>query len=242
MDMALALEKSDPGRAAFHLGQVDLLTPIVKAYFADQAFRITELAIQTYGGAGYVQDNPVEQYCRDAKIFSIYEGTNHIQALDLVARKLPQHGGENFRAFVDQIQTFIVAAEHIPAIAGEVAKLREATEALQSASSALMNFFLGGKLDQLTLVANWFLESMGEIAIAHLLLDAARVAEQCRASEADADSEPPPDDMDFYAGKVMAAKFFVHRVLPLTVARLQMLASDDRSALDIPDRGFSTEW
>jgi hypothetical protein len=105
-----------------------------------------------------------------------------------------------------------------------------------------MNFFLGGKLDQVTLVANWFLESMGEIAIAHLLLDAARVAEQCRAIEADADSEPPPDDMDFYAGKVMAAKFFVHRVLPLTVARLQMLASDDRSALDIPDRGFSTEW
>ncbi len=242
MDMALALERSDPGRAAFHMGQVDLLTPIVKAYCSDQAFRITELAIQTYGGAGYVQDHPVEQYCRDAKIFSIYEGTNHIQALDLVARKLHQHGGENFRAFIDEIQTFVVAQEHTPGLATEVARLREALQALQDASSSLMSFFLDGKLDQVTLVANWFLESMGEVAIAHLLLDAARVAEERRASEADSDGEPTAEDMDFYAGKVMAAKFFVHRVLPVTVARLRMLASDDRSALDIPDRGFSTEW
>src|SRR4029453_19272368 len=80
-DLALALEKSDPAKAQFHQGQVDLLTPIVKAYCADQAFRIAELAIQTYGGAGFVMDHPVEQYCRDAKIFSIYEGTNHIQAV-----------------------------------------------------------------------------------------------------------------------------------------------------------------
>lgn len=242
MDMALALESTDPGRAAQHMGQVDLLTPIVKAYCADQAFRITELAIQTYGGAGYVQDNPVEQYCRDAKIFSIYEGTNHIQALDLVARKLHQHGGENFRAFLDEIQRFAAAHEHTPGLAPDVGKLREAADALQHAASALMAFFLDGKLDQVTLVGNWFLEAMAEVAIAYLLLDAARVAEQARASEADEDGEPTPEDRDFYAGKVMAAKFFVHRFLPLASARLQMLASDDRSALDIPDIGFSTAW
>jgi len=87
-DLAAALQATDEGRAAYHEGQADLLTPIVKAYCADQAFRIAELAIQVYGGAGYVEDHPVEQYLRDAKIFSIYEGTNHIQALDLVARKL----------------------------------------------------------------------------------------------------------------------------------------------------------
>lgn len=242
MDLALALESSDPGRAAQHMGQVDLLTPIVKAYCADQAFRITELAIQTYGGAGYVQDNPVEQYCRDAKIFSIYEGTNHIQALDLVARKLHQHGGENFRAFLDEVQGFIAAQEHNPGLAQDMARLREAVVALQQAASALMTFFLDGKLDQVTLVANWFLEGMAEVAIAHLLLEAARVAENERASEADRDGEPSPEEMDFYAGKILAAKFFVHRILPLTVARLQMLSGDDRSALDMPDLGFSTVW
>ena len=87
-DLARALADSDPGAAAHHEGQVDLLTPVVKAYSSDQAFRIAEMAVQIYGGAGFVEDHPAEQYLRDAKIFSIYEGTNHIQALDLVSRKL----------------------------------------------------------------------------------------------------------------------------------------------------------
>ena len=107
---ARAPRRSTSRRRIYHQGQVDLLTPIVKAYCSDQAFRVAELAIQTYGGAGYVQDNPVEQYCRDAKIFSIYEGTNHIQALDLVARKLQQHGGENFTAFLSEIDEFVDGA------------------------------------------------------------------------------------------------------------------------------------
>ncbi|HEY8078544.1 MAG TPA: acyl-CoA dehydrogenase family protein, partial [Labilithrix sp.] len=85
----------DEAKVAYHQGQVDLLVPLVKAYGSDQGFRVCEMAIQTYGGAGYTRDYPVEQYCRDAKIFSIYEGTNHIQAMDLVGRKLGQAGGAN---------------------------------------------------------------------------------------------------------------------------------------------------
>jgi hypothetical protein len=90
-------------RLAYHQGQVDLLVPLVKAYGSDQGFRVCETAIQTYGGAGYTRDYPVEQYCRDAKIFSIYEGTNHIQAMDLVGRKLGQAGGANLQAFLGDI-------------------------------------------------------------------------------------------------------------------------------------------
>ena len=85
-----ALRGKDEAKAAYHQGQVDLLVPLVKAYGSDQGFRVCETAIQTYGGVGYTKDFPVEQYCRDAKIFSIYEGTNHIQAMDLVGRKLGQ--------------------------------------------------------------------------------------------------------------------------------------------------------
>ena len=73
--------------------------PLLKAYGSDQAFQICATAIQVYGGAGYLKDWPVEQYCRDSKIFSIYEGTNHIQAMDLVGRKLMQRGGANVQAF-----------------------------------------------------------------------------------------------------------------------------------------------
>src|SRR5690606_26325111 len=86
-DKVRVLAGKDDASEAYHQGQVNLLTPLVKAYGSDQAFRICEKAIQVYGGAGFLKDHPVEQYCRDAKIFSIYEGTNAIQSLDLVGRK-----------------------------------------------------------------------------------------------------------------------------------------------------------
>src|SRR5207302_9798556 len=108
-DAAIALAGKDDAKVAYHQGQVDLLVPLVKAYGSDQGFRICETAIQTYGGAGYTRDYPVEQYCRDAKIFSIYEGTNHIQAMDLVGRKLTQSGGANLQAFGADVGKFVAA-------------------------------------------------------------------------------------------------------------------------------------
>jgi len=242
-DLASALAKSDPGKARRHEGQVDLLTPILKSYCSDQAFRICEMAVQTYGGAGYVQDNPVEQYCRDAKIFSIYEGTNHIQALDLVARKLNQHGGENFRAFLEEVKQFVNEHSTQPGIGAEVRALGEATDALERAAYSLMEFFMSGKIDQVTLVANSFLEVMAEVTIAYLLLDAALVAEiQRDAEEEELEEETPRQDFDFYTGKVMAAKFFVNRLLPAVHAKVGTILADDRSALDMPDTGFSTVY
>src|SRR5260370_37883890 len=96
LDRASQLAGTDDEKAAYHRGQVELLTPLVKSYASDEAFRICGQAIQIYGGAGYLKDHPVEQYCRDSKIFSIYEGTNHIQAMDLVGRKMAQAGGLQF--------------------------------------------------------------------------------------------------------------------------------------------------
>src|SRR5690606_15033284 len=94
-DRAKALAGKDDESAAYHNGQVELLTPLVKAYSSEEAFRITDLAIQVHGGSGYIADYPVEQACRDSKVFTIYEGTTHIQALDLVGRKLGQAGGKH---------------------------------------------------------------------------------------------------------------------------------------------------
>jgi hypothetical protein len=236
-DLAHALSPTDAGKAEHHEGQVDLLTPIVKAYAADQAFRIAELAIQIHGGAGYVEDHPVEQYCRDAKIFSIYEGTNHIQALDLVARKLQSRGGENFAAFLREINAFVTEHAARPGIAAEVGALGEAAAALERAVGALLEFFMSGKLDQVTLVANAFLEIMAEVTLAHLLLEAAIVAEARLRHEEDEQSQ---EEFDFYRGKVMAAKYFVNYVLPGVHAKVGAIVGGDRSALDIPDGGFAT--
>jgi|RhiMetdeSRZDD1v2_1073273.scaffolds.fasta_scaffold29796_3 alkylation response protein AidB-like acyl-CoA dehydrogenase len=235
-DLALALAESDEAEATRHAGQVNLLTPVVKAYGADQAFRIAEMAIQIHGGAGFVEDHPVEQYLRDAKIFSIYEGTNHIQALDLVSRKLGARGGADLADFLKEIGEFVTQHAGRSGLAAEVAALGEASSALQRAAGALLEFFMGGKVDQVTLVANAFLETLAEVAVSHLLLDAAVVAEGRLRRDED---ELSAEDVAFYRGKVMAAKHYVNYVLSNVHARVAAMVGGDRSALDIPDAGFA---
>ncbi len=238
LDLATALQEKDPDRAMYHQGRVDLLTPIVKAYCSDQAFRLSELAMQVYGGAGYVVDNPVEQYLRDSKIFSIYEGTNHIQALDLVVRKLRGHQGEDLNNYVGDLGGFVEAHSADPALGKEVQALGAAAQALQEAGNATVEYMMTSKLDQFTLCATPFLEAMAEITVANLLLEAGVLAEQKRTQ----DEGQSQEEFDFYAGKVMSAKFFVNFVLPGAVAKCKAIQSGDRSALDIPDAGFSTAW
>ncbi len=237
-DLSLALAEKDPDTANYHKGQVDLLTPIVKAYCSDQGFRVCELAVQVYGGAGYVQDNPVEQYLRDSKIFSIYEGTNHIQALDLVVRKLRGRKGQDLVDFTSNMTEFIQTNANDPGIGAEVRALGAAAQGLQEAGASIMEYMMSGKLDQLTLCATPFLEAMSEITVGHLLLEAALIAEECRTQNDDQSQE----DFDFYAGRVMSAKFFANFILPTVHAKVAAIKSADRSALDIPDRGFSTAW
>jgi hypothetical protein len=110
--------------------------------------------------------------------------------------------------------------------------LGEAASALQRAAGALMEFFMGGHLDQVTLVASPFLEALAEVAVAHLLLEAAVIA------EGKLGVAKTPDDVDFFRGKVLAAKYFVHYVLPQTHARVNAIVAGDRSPLEIDDRGF----
>ena len=236
-DLARALTDSDAGTAARHEGQVDLLTPVVKAYSSDQGFRVAEMAVQIYGGAGFVEDHPAEQYLRDAKIFSIYEGTNHIQALDLVSRKLGARGGENFNDFLTEIGDFVAEHSSRPGLEVELGALGEAAGTLQRGAGALMGFFMGGKLDQVTLVASPFLESLSEVAVAHVLLEAAVVAEGRLRREGD---DLAHEDVEFYRGKVLAAKYFASYMLPQTQARVNAIIAGDRSPLDMPDGGFAS--
>jgi alkylation response protein AidB-like acyl-CoA dehydrogenase len=231
-----AVKKED--QAIHHQGQVDLLTPILKSYCSDQGFRVCEHAVQVYGGAGYVQDNPVEQYLRDSKIFSIYEGTNHIQALDLVVRKLRHRDGKDLNDFVEGMTEFITQYADDPGIGEEVKQLGKTARNLQEAATASIQYMMTGKLDQFTLVASPFLEAMAHVTVASLLLQQAIVAEDARTQDEDQSQE----EFDFYAGKVMSAKFYVNFILPQADALCDVIRSADRSALDIPDAGFSTAW
>ena len=235
IDRQQALEKTggDKAQIEYHQGQVDLLVPLLKSYGSDQAFSICATAIQVYGGAGFLKDWPVEQYCRDSKIFSIYEGTNHIQAMDLVGRKLMQRGGANVQQFAKDVAAFVTEHKSHGSLKDAVAVLGQAMEAMTATGGKFMQWFGGGKLEMVPSVANRFLEMMSETTVGWLLLDQAVIAE---AAAAKLPADHP--DKAFYAGKLYAAQYFAFNVLPGVVAKAQLIAREDRSAVDIPVDAF----
>ena len=185
-----------------------------------------------------MKDNPVEQYLRDSKIFSIYEGTNHIQALDLVVRKLRGRSGRDLADFTGQVSEFVEKYSSDPAVGAEVKMLAHTTAKLQEAGTAIVEYMMTSKLDQLTLCASPFLDAMATVTVAQLLLEQAVIAEDRRTQDDDQSQE----EFDFYAGKVASARFYANFMLPQAEATCRVIKSGDRSALDVPDRGFSTAW
>ncbi len=236
-DMVHILKGKDDQAAQYHQGQVDLLVPLVKSYASDQAFRVCELAIQTYGGAGFTKDYPVEQSCRDAKIFSIYEGTNHIQAMDLVGRKLPQRGGQNLQEFLGDVGNFIQQHKNHPTLGACVAELAAAHEAVSGTAMRLLMWFQSGRMQMVPLAANRFLEMMSVLSVGWLLLQGAVIAGE---KEAALPAEGSGPDRAFYKGKHHAAVYFAKHILPEVKSHADVLGREDRSALDIPNDAFAT--
>jgi alkylation response protein AidB-like acyl-CoA dehydrogenase len=234
-DQVRVLQGKDEQRTAYHQGQVDLLVPLVKSYGSDQAFRICETAIQTHGGVGYTKDFPVEQYCRDAKIFSIYEGTNHIQAMDLVGRKLGQAGGANLQAFLADVARFVQERAADPTLGAAVKHLTLAQEALGGSAMRLLTWFQTGQLGMVPLQANRFLEMMAETTVAWMLLEGAAVALEKKKGVA-----AGHPDAAFYDGKVAAALYYARNVLPGVELNARLMADEDKTPLEIADASFAT--
>jgi alkylation response protein AidB-like acyl-CoA dehydrogenase len=205
----------DDDKAAYHQGQVDLLTPLVKAYASEEAWRLCGQAIQVFGGAGFLKDWPVEQYARDSKIFSIYEGTTHIQAMDLVGRKLGQNGGANFQGFIGDINGFVETNKSHAVFGKDVERLSGATEAFMQVSMGMLGWSQSGKVELVPLNGNRVLTMMSQLAVAWLLLDAGVKAEAALA-------KLPANHVDrsFYEGK------------------LAMI--EDTSPVEISDAAFAT--
>jgi hypothetical protein len=233
-DRSIALKGVDDDAAAFAQGQFELLTPIFKAYGTDQGFQVCATAIQSYGGAGFLKDHPVEQYCRDSRIFAIYEGTNHIQSLDLVGRKLRQAGGQYARDLLGEITKTTTKLDGHPELGSSAKILGDAATAL---GESLMNVMMWSQtdLEMIPLYANRILETFSEVTIAWLLLDAAGVA-MGKLKELPA-SHP---DRAFYEGKRYSAVYYAQNILPNAIHRANELKRADRSALDIPTAGFAS--
>jgi hypothetical protein len=222
----------DEEKTTYHKGQIELLTPIAKAYGSDQAFRIGEIAVQVHGGAGFIKDYGVEQDVRDSKIFSIYEGTNHIQSLDLVARKLGQRGGANLMAFIGEVQAFCETHKAHPVFASSVASLATASEVIGSGAMRFLGWGQTNNIPMVALQANRYLEMFSEFTIGYLLLEGGAIAYEAL--------QKGSSEKDFYDGKVQTALWFARNILPLLPAKAELLGLEDESPMQIRDESFAT--
>lgn len=230
-------------------GFVDLLIPVCKAVGSDLGFRVCETAMQIYGGYGYISEYPVEQFLRDCKIASIYEGTNGIQALDLVGRKLAMKRGQLFKNALGAINEIV----------GGVRKnfnLRDLVRIFDEAQESLIQvtkfFALKGMTDEFQvplLYAKLYLDLFGDLAMGFLLLWQAHLADR-RLQEIYRDHQAKDirsqreiletnRSAAFYFGKVASARFFINNVLVQAGGKARAIMTSDQSALEIPDHGFA---
>ena len=186
-----------------------LMTPIVKALFTDLGFETTSLGMQVLGGHGYIRDQGMEQYLRDARIAMIYEGTNGIQALDLVGRKLPAHTGRYLRRFFHPVQEFLDAAAKNPALVPLVTPLGQAFGALQLATGFIAEKGLRDP-EEAGAAASPYLRLFGRVALGYMW---ARMAEVALKKQ----GEDGPDAA-FYAAKIATARFYMEKLLPEVAA------------------------
>lgn len=203
--------------------QLGLMTPVCKAFGSDMGFRVTELAIQTYGGYGFVSDYPAEQYMRDLKIASLYEGTNGIQAMDLIGRKFLKNAGEHMKKYLAKIAVETKKA-------GETAELKPLADKVLAAvdrfgKAALHIASQAKDANAVGLAATPFLRAFGDLLCAQLLVRRAAVAAK------QLEQKPNPDRTKFLQGKIEVAKFYVENILPEMDLNIARIVTTDRSAM-----------
>ena len=229
-------------RTKYH-GLTELLTPVCKAWASDMGFRVTEWAIQCFGGFGYCADYPVEQYMRDIKITSIYEGTNGIQAIDLLGRKVSMKGGTLFMSLLALLGEFIEGNRSHETVGANVGRLEKAKDTLAQVTVNFGQMGAAGDMSYPILHASPYLEMFGDVVVAYLLLEQAVIASEkldALCSEKGAASEEAKkslyqedDEAKFYWGKLCSADFFATQILPRVHARAAAIESESRSALEV---------
>ena len=241
-DMAGAVE--DEQEKAKYQGLVELLIPICKAYNTDWAFDVTEQGIQVLGGYGYCAEYPMEQYCRDVKILSLYEGTNGIQALDLLGRKLTMKGGMLFMYFMQDLSEFIAKAKENEKFADLAGKMEQAQTIM---ATTVMEFGQMGKsgdpMQMIVPVLNAvpFLNLFGHVVVAQYLSEQALIAQEmldklcgdkgCNDGKAVRALIEDNDEAKYLYGKVQGAKWFVDNILPEVEALANGIKNKDISAM-----------
>ena len=201
-----------------------LMTPIVKGVLTDRGFEHAVMAQQVFGGHGYIEENGMSQFVRDARIAMIYEGANGIQALDLVGRKLALNGGRAVQAFFKEVGDFCEENRSDEAMAPYTKALKKGLNDLQAATLWLMQNAVQ-KPDNAGAASTDYLHLFGLVALGYMWGRMVKAARQ-KAGEA------------FYDGKLVTARFFMERILPETALRLARLSSGADTMMALPADAF----
>jgi alkylation response protein AidB-like acyl-CoA dehydrogenase len=234
----IALGEASGGDRDLAVRLNDLLLPIVKGFGSEKSYELlSSQSLQTFGGSGYLQDYPIEQYIRDAKIDTLYEGTTAIQGLDFFFRKIVRDKGQALTKLMTDIQEFAKGDEGNGALQAERELLAKALEDVQG----IVGTMVGSLTDSAEDVSNMYkvgqnttrlLLACGDLVTGWLLLRQATVA--LAALEGGAAGR----DKAFYEGKVAAARFFAAQVLPLLTAQRAVAESIDNSLMDLAEEAF----
>jgi alkylation response protein AidB-like acyl-CoA dehydrogenase len=206
-----------------------ILTPVCKAYGSEASYDSIVLAIQCYGGYGFSEEFPLAQMLRDCKVFPIYEGTNGIQAMDLLGRKVVMKNGAAFRAALDEISRTVEQASRIEALKDMAGKLAAALAEVGETTAQLAGIAMGGDIECYMSSATAYLRMFSRLVVSWVFLWQSTIAQQ--ALEAGA------GDQSYYKGKLATAQFYLNNELPYLHATAQLLKSGERTALD-----FNEEW
>jgi hypothetical protein len=222
-----AAKHPDPERREAADDLVALMTPIVKASFTDMGFDCASAAVQVWGGHGYIRENGMEQFLRDARITQIYEGANGIQALDLIGRKLGQGTGRLLRRFFHPVAAFIEEAGGEAAMAEFVLPLAKTFARLQQLTAQIAQAGLKDA-EEAGAAASDYLAFFTLTAEAYMWARMARVAL----------AQPEGADSFFYKAKLATARFFMARVLPQQAALFQIIGTGKQSLMELPAEAF----
>lgn len=239
-----ALASTPEEREAFS-DLIELLTPVIKSYCTDRGFECTVQAMQVYGGYGYIRDYPVERLMRDSKVNSIYEGTNGIQSIDLIGRKLGMKNGAVFNNFLAEIDKVINRAKHVDGLAELAEKLEYAAEKLGGNAMNMVKTFNSPDVKTALSFSLPFLDAMGDVIMAWMLLWRATIAKPALEKkvgdvkvEARNGKILKDKDAAFYAGQVKSAEYFIQAILPITIGRMNAIEANSKAVVDILDPSF----
>jgi len=235
----ILLAEAEDTEAALLVRLNDLLLPIVKGYGSERGYELLATSLQVFGGSGYLQDFPIEQYIRDAKIDTLYEGTTSIQGMDFFFRKIVRDRGTALTYLVSEMQGFVKGDPGGGELARERELLGQAVEDLQAIVATMVEQLTSSAEDRrnvykVGLNATRLLMASGDVVTGWLLLRQAEVAYEALSRP----TPPGARDQAFYRGKVASAKWFARNVLPGLSGQRTLAESVDLDLMDLAEESF----